>query len=258
MSRELALHAWGDEGAERIVCLHGVTASGGHFRHLAEDHLSGYRVLAPDLLGHGGSPWEPPWRIDDQLDALLATLGEEPATWLGHSYGGRLAFELAARRPELVERLVLLDPAVHLAAHVALFAAESARKERAYATFEEAVERRYEESQLYRTPRVLVEEELAAHMAVSEDGRWRYRYSQASVVAAFGEMAGPPPPYEAVRQETLLVLGVESYVPYDHVLDEHTAAAGDRLLVVRVPGGHTVLWDALEETGAAVAGFLAG
>ena len=43
---------------------------------------------------------------------------------------------------------------------------------------------------------------------------------------------------------------------YDHLLDDHRAALGDLLQVVTVPGGHTVLWDALEETATAIAAFL--
>jgi hypothetical protein len=42
-----------------------------------------------------------------------------------------------------------------------------------------------------------------------------------SVVAAFGEMARTPPPFEQVRVPTLLVLGEQSYLPYDHLLDGH-------------------------------------
>ncbi len=45
---------------------------------------------------------------------------------------------------------MLLDPAILLPGHVALWAAENGRAERRYATFEEAIERRYEESQLHR------------------------------------------------------------------------------------------------------------
>jgi len=55
---------------------------------------------------------------------------------------------------------------------------------------------------------------------------------------------------------TLLVLGEQSYLPYDHLLDAHREALGDLLEVVTVPGGHSVLWDALDETAAAVAAFL--
>ena len=38
----------------------------------------------------------------------------------------------------------------------------------------------------------------------------------------------------------------------------HRDALGDLLQVVTVPGGHTVLWDALDETADAVTSFLVG
>ena len=251
----LQLHAWGDRALPRLVCLHGVTSHGRHFAQLAR-LVDDLWVLAPDLRGHGGSPYEPPWDITTHVDAVLESIGAKRGVWLGHSFGGRLVFELAARRPELVERLVLLDPAIMLEPAVALFAAENARRERAYPSFAEAIDRRYEESQLHGAPRGLLEAELADHLVQSDDGLWRYRYSQAAVVAAYGEMASVPPRFEDVRLPTLLVLGEQSYLPYDHLLDAHLAALGDLLQVVRVPGGHTVLWDALDETAAAVSAFL--
>jgi lipase len=256
--RVLALSTWGRDDAPRVVCLHGVTGHGEHFRLLAEDWLAdGYRVLAPDLLGHGRSPHEPPWSIDAHLASIDATVGSSPAAWVGHSFGARLAFELAARVPDAVTRLVLLDPAILLPPHVAHFAAENARRDRVYASFDEALDRRYEESQLHGAPRELLETELRRHLVTGDDGRWRYRYCQAAVVAAYGEMASRPPAFELVRVPTLLVLGEASYLRYDHLLDAHRDALGELLTVVRVPGGHTVLWDALEETAAEIARFLA-
>jgi lipase len=252
---KLALEEWGDPGADRVVCLHGVTSHGGHFARLAEA-LPDHHVLAPDLLGHGSSPYEPPWDLERHLTAIVDTVGAEPACLVGHSFGARLALELAARAPKLVPRLVLLDPAIHVPPPVALYAAENARRERSFVSFEEGVDRRYEESQLVRAPRELVEEELRGHLVQGEDGRFRYRYSQAAVVAAYGDLASEPAPFEQARVPTLLVLGKTSYLPYDHLLDGHREALGDLLEVVVVPGGHTVLWDALEETTAAVAAFL--
>lgn len=254
MSR-LHVHTWGDAGAPAVVCLHGVTSSGRHFESLAERLAPTHRVLAPDLLGHGDSQREPPWRLEDHVDAVEASVGEA-AIWVGHSFGGRIAFEHAARRPGAVERLVLLDPAILLPPHVALWAAENARRERVYESFATAIDRRYEESQLHDAPRTLVESELRNHMVEDEDG-WRYRYSQASVVTAYSEMATPPPAFADVRVPTLLVLGAESYLPYDHLLEAHRDALGGLLEVVTVPGGHTVLWDAPDETADAIARFLA-
>jgi lipase len=252
----LALHEWGDPAAPRVVCLHGVTGHGRAFALLAEDALDDFHVLAPDLLGHGASSYEPPWSVGAHLQAIRRVIGDEPAMFVGHSFGGRLAFELAARSPELVTRLVLLDPAIYVPPHAALLAAENARKERTYISFEQAVEERFVESQLHSTPRELVKCELRTHLVPDDEGRFRYRYCQSAVVAAYGEMASEPPPFEDVRIPTLLVLGEDSYLPYDHLLDAHRAALGDLLEVVVVPGGHSVLWDAFEETAAAVAGFL--
>jgi lipase len=251
----LHLDEWGPTGAPRVVCLHGVRNHGGHFAELAA-RLPGRHVLAPDLLGHGFSSWEPPWDIRAHCDAIVETVGADPAVLVGHSFGGRLAFELAARAPKLVPGLVLLDPAILLPGHVALAAAENARVEKEYVSFDELIERRYDESQLQRAPRDLVVSDLERHVTVGDDGLVRYRYCHSAVVAAYGEMASPPPPFERVRVPTLLVLGERSYLPYDHLLEAHRAALSDLLEVVVVPGGHTVLWDALEETAAAIVHFL--
>jgi lipase len=240
----------------RVVCLHGVTSHGRHFAKLA-DALPRYRVLAPDLIGHGSSPYEPPWSIEHHIAAVVESVGAAPAMLVGHSFGARIAFEIAARAPKLVPRLVLLDPAIKVPPEVALFAAENARKDRAYVSFEEGIDRRYDESQLQRAPRELLVDELRGHLVWSDDGGYRYRYSQSAVIAAYGEMASEPPPFEQVCVPTLLVLGETSYLPYDHLLEAHRAALGDLLEVVVVPGGHTVLWDALEETLDAVVRFLA-
>ena len=74
---------------------------------------------------------------------------------------------------------------------------------------------------------------------------------------AYSEMATQAPAFADVRLPTLLILGSESYLPYDHLLDAHRQALGDLLQVVVVPGGHTVLWDALAETANAITQFLA-
>ena len=86
----LHLEEWGPRDAPRVVCLHGVTGHGRHFAKLAE-RLPGFHVLAPDLLGHGSSPYEPPWDIETHSDAVVDTVGAAPAISIGHSFGGRLA-----------------------------------------------------------------------------------------------------------------------------------------------------------------------
>ncbi len=259
----MTLHSyeWGERGSPVVACLHGITSHGRHFAKLAERLAPRFHVVALDLRGHGGSEYEPPWNLEQHVEDALDTLQEhglvdEPIRWIGHSFGGRIAFEVAAAAPEAVERLVLLDPALLISGNAALNGAEGARVDRSYASFEEAIDRRFEESRLSRAPRELVASELREHLVEERDGRWRYRYLQSAVIAAYGEMSREPPPFELARVPTLLVLGEESYIPYDHLLDAHMAVLGEELEVVRVPGGHTVLWDAFEETVAALERFL--
>ena len=149
---KLQLEEWGSPGAPRIVCLHGVTSHGRHFAGLAERLADSFHVVALDLRGHGASTWEPPWHLEQHVADVLAAAPSERCTWLGHSFGGRIAYEVAAAAPERVERLVLLDPAIRLPPHVGLMAAENARPDRSYVTFQEGIDRRYEESVLTTAP----------------------------------------------------------------------------------------------------------
>lgn len=252
----LARQEWGDPEAPALVCLHGVTSHGRHFAKLAERLAGRFHVIAFDLRGHGSSTWEPPWNLEQHVADVLANAPEESCAWLGHSFGGRIAYEAAAAAPERVGRLVLLDPAIRIPPHVGIAAAENARRDRSYVSFAEGIDRRYEESVLTTAPRDLVEEELRVHLLQDDEGRWRYRYCQSTVVAAYGEMTREPPGFDRVRIPTLLVLGETSYLPYDDLLGAHSDALGDLLQVARIAAGHTVLWDALDDTAAAVARFL--
>jgi lipase len=251
----LARREWGDPARPALVCLHGVTSHARHFAKLAERLADRFHVVALDLRGHGDSPWEPPWHIEQHVADVLASAPREPAAWIGHSFGARVAYEAAAAEPGRVERLVLLDPAIRIPPDVGLAAAENARRDRSYDSFEEGIDRRYVESVLSTAPRELVTTELSVHLLEDGEGRWRYRYCQSAVVAAYGEMTREPTAFEQVRVPTLLVLGEISYLPYE-LLAAHTAAVGDLLQVVAINGGHTLLWDALDDTLDAVERFL--
>jgi lipase len=231
-----------------------VTAHGGRFRKLAEERLRDYRVLAPDLRGHGQSPWEPPWDSARHLADVLGLL-DEPAVWLGHSFGGRLALEVAARHPDRVEKLVLLDPAISVLPHVALDLAESERADVSFATPEEAVQARLHSGRILSTPRELLEEEMEAHLEPGDDGRLRFRYCRSAVIAAWSIMASEPPRFPSVP--TLLVLGKRSWFLLDEQAAAYRESLRDLLRVVEVPGGHTVLWDDFDASADAIEDFLA-
>jgi len=105
-------------GGRLVVLIHGIGAGSFHFDGLAGAlERAGFRVLAYDLLGRGGSLPEP---SDDygaeahvaQLQVLLKELGLglERFDVVGHSMGGALA-ALVADRLEGAQSVVLLSPA---------------------------------------------------------------------------------------------------------------------------------------------------
>lgn len=109
---------YGDPNApEVIVCLHGLGGSALNFALVGLLLAERRRVLVPDLLGHGHSyttaRTEP--AVESQLrmlSDLLALETTRPVVLAGHSMGGIVAMMHAARSPESVKALVLLDPPV--------------------------------------------------------------------------------------------------------------------------------------------------
>jgi len=248
---KLAVCEWGDPQGPPVICLHGVTGHGRRYRRLAEERLSGYRVVGIDLRGHGRSTREPPWGVEQHVRDLVDTadaLGAGAAAWVGHSFGGKLVAELAARHPARVERAALLDPAMVLPPELTAERAAGMCTDVSFGSADEAIEARLGDGSLFTTPRATLEEEAADHLALDGDGRWRWRYSVPAVIVAWSEMTMPSPPWPACP--TLVVLGERSWILVD-------VPEAPNVEMVAVPGGHSVLWDDFDASADAIAGFLA-
>jgi lipase len=251
----LHVHEWGPADARPLLCLHGITSHGIRFRRLALERFAAFRVVAPDLRGHGRSDWEPPWSLEahvgDAIDTLDA-LRLDRVDVIGHSFGGRLALELAAAHPERVARLVLFDPAVWVPPPVALERAERHRADDSFASHAEAVEARLVEYP--KTPRAWLEEELPEALGLGDDGRWRYLYARAAVIAAYGELAKPPP-LQDVAAPTLLLRALRSDVVPEAFADTCRELLAE-CTVVTIPNGHVPMWEDFDETARLTLGFL--
>jgi len=110
----------GTPPAPPLVLLHGVGADKGEWALTAPLLARTRRIVAPDLLGHGGTdkPSGPgvDYRIRLLADVAVETLEAlhplaRPVDLLGHSLGGAVALDVARRFPRLVRRLVLVDAA---------------------------------------------------------------------------------------------------------------------------------------------------
>ena len=97
-----------------VVLVHGLGVSSRYMVALARELAPFYRVLAVDLPGFGRS--DKPSRalglveLAETLAGWMRATGLRSATIVANSYGCQIAVELAARRPRLVERLVLIGP----------------------------------------------------------------------------------------------------------------------------------------------------
>jgi pimeloyl-ACP methyl ester carboxylesterase len=251
----LRIREWGDPSAPAVVCVHGVQAFGGRFRRLAEERLADrYHVAAVDLRGHGQSGRDEPWTLEAHLEDLLETCPGR-SVWIGHSFGGRLVAELMARRPEQVERAVFLDPALTVPPDYAAFLAqEELAAENSWPSSEEAIEACT--AGLFRPPNDAVKAEVRDHIVEDEVGRFRFDYSPEVVAAAYLAIAPLPPPWERAGIPTLIVAGLASKFVSVGEVEHYRTSLGDKLRVVVVPSGHSVLWDAFNETADAIEGFL--
>lgn len=103
-----------DEGqGEVILLLHGMAGSSATWRSVIGPLSRKYRVIAPDLIGHGQSA-KP--RSDYSLGAfavflrdLLDELGVTSATMVGHSLGGGVAMQFTYQHPDYCQRLILIS-----------------------------------------------------------------------------------------------------------------------------------------------------
>lgn len=94
-----------DEGADRLVLVHGFTQTARCWGPFGADLTEHHDVWAVDAPGHGRSSEV---RADLVEGAALLGAAGGPATYVGYSMGGRLTLHLALAQPELVERLVLI------------------------------------------------------------------------------------------------------------------------------------------------------
>lgn len=113
--RRIAVHGTTSDAEERVVVLcHSAPGAGLFDPNPAETRAWNVRLLSVDRAGYGGSSpvaageWGTVGSAADDLAAVLDTLSVERVGVAGWSAGGRVALALAARRPDLVDRVVVL------------------------------------------------------------------------------------------------------------------------------------------------------
>lgn len=116
VSQGLKLHYldWGNEGAPVLLLVHGNRDHARSWDWTAQALRRDWRVIAPDLRGHGDSAWSPDggylssYHVLDIAD-LVESLGGDKVTIVGHSFGGNVVSRYSAAFPERVRKLALVE-----------------------------------------------------------------------------------------------------------------------------------------------------
>jgi len=252
----LAVRTLGEAGP-RVVFVHGLFGQGKNWTTIAKGLADSHRVTLIDLPNHGHSPWTDRVHYLDMVEMVATELEhlDEPVTLVGHSMGGKVAMQLALRRPELLWALVVVDIApvtyplsggrtddpdeeaspfaAFIAAMRALDLDRLRTRDDADAALRAAVPSRMVRSFLLQS---LVREGLGT------DGGWRWRLNLELLERDLGELRGfpAPPPGATFDGPVLWIAGANS----TYVLDEdrpHMDALFPATRLVRIKNaGHWV------------------
>ena len=110
------LEVWDTGTGSALLFIHGVATSGQLWAPDLAELSSDFRLIVYNRRGYGASSSSPHnWaaHADDAI-ALIEKLNAAPAVVIGYSAGAMVALNVVLKRPDLVTRLVLLDPAVNL------------------------------------------------------------------------------------------------------------------------------------------------
>ncbi|NER79418.1 MAG: alpha/beta fold hydrolase, partial [Leptolyngbya sp. SIO1D8] len=261
---------WGPETGKPILCLHGVLNQGAIWDAIAPTLVQqGYRVIAPDLRGHGKSAHVGPegnYQLLDHLgdvDALVQQLGLESYHVIGHSMGAIIAASFTSARPERIQSLTLIEPVVpgsetdtsadQLTTHLNYLAAPPTHP--VYGNLSEAVDR-FQKSMPMLKP--IWAEKLAARMIESVDSGVRWRWDpRLQVRTRFGLSGGTftrdryAQLLQHIQVPTTLILGQQSDfnrpedVAFQRQYLPHTA-------FIDIPGGHHLPLESPADVASAV------
>jgi pimeloyl-ACP methyl ester carboxylesterase len=231
-------------GGRPVLALHGHFGRGRTWARLAAALAPRWRVIAPDLPGHGRSDRAGhDWLADTvtRLAELVTRLELRAPVVLGHSSGGIAGYTLAARRRDLVGALVSVEaPAVVASVpDPDAWLGIPAR----FPTFEDL--------------RATVDEPWSWESAVEYEDGWGFRFDPQELMRARAGLIGDHwPDWRASQMPALVIRGARS----ERLAPGHAhelAARRTRTTLTELPGcGHTPQDDDPEAFAAAVRGFL--
>jgi pimeloyl-ACP methyl ester carboxylesterase len=235
------LHWTETGGGEPLLFLHGAMGHGGDWRHIFTAPPAGYRVIAPDLRGHGATAnpsGEFTFRqcAHDVL-ALLRHLGIARVKAIGVSGGGIVLLHMATIAPSQIASMILVSAPPY-------FPAEA-----------RAVMRQFSEAAMSETERARLREvhvhgeaQITQLFAMSRD-----------FADSYDDVSFTPPYLATISADTLIVFGDRDFLyPVSLAFELHRGIPRSRLWVVPNGGHGPVFGDAAPRFVSAALEFLSG
>ena len=205
---------WGDAGFPSLVILHGFTHHSHVWDTLSRKLSHSYHVLVLDQRGHGETDWSSDYSDETMLDdveAFTNALGLKKLVLLGHSMGGSIAYVFAARYPNLVERLILVESGPPLPGETTGSAAPSVEKApESFHDPEEAV--RFAKTIFPMAQESELRNQIIHNLIRREDSSWAWRYDRVGLRGNYPEISASERwgLLSRVSCPTLLILGAGS------------------------------------------------
>ncbi len=272
-SQRLKLHyaVWGDDGKPPLILIHGGRDHCRNWDRVALALNDRYTIYAPDLRGHGDSGWAlgtmyslPEFVLD--VATLVAELGEDPLTIVGHSLGGAIALQYAGTFPNRVRKVVAVEglgpPTIeHQPAHLRMrhwidhMHEMERRQPRRYASVEDATRRMLEAN-----PHLTAD--MAHHLTLhgthdNDDGTLSWKFDNYVRIRSPYEfnLEDAQDIWSRIQVPVLLIKGAESWAPDPEKSGRAVTIRNYRSVTVQ-DSGHWVHHDQLDRFLEAVTEFL--
>jgi pimeloyl-ACP methyl ester carboxylesterase len=243
--RSLSAIRWGSDDVD-VVLLHG----GAQNAHTWDTVALGLRPLgqlAVDLPGHGRSSWRDDRRYDpvaaaEDVAAVMDEHAPDARLVVGMSLGGLTATALAAARPDLVRRLVVVDITPGVTRDKAADVHAFIEGPQSFADFGEIMERTVAFNPT--RSKSSLRQGILHNAHRSEDGSWSWNYDRRPIGADDGrDPAELWDAISAIRSPVLLLRGAESPVVDDEDVAELLRRQPDARVVVVEGAGHSIQGD---------------
>ena len=207
------------EGAA-VILLHGLFGSGNNLGALARALQPHYAVFSLDLPNHGRSAWLTSLSLPLMADKVAQWMDGEgllQAHVVGHSLGGKVAMELALRRPQCVSSLCVADiaPVAYAAHHDSILAALETVAAEPCSSREEAAAR-----MAAYIPEEGVIQFLLSSLARDKQGGYQWRFDVAGLKASLPSLLVAPGSGRVYEGPVLFVKGGAS----DYIQEQYWPA----------------------------------